>query len=121
MLLGNVKIKRETFFSNFVAFSQYVNFKNVKYLESRHSNDRGNGDENTVGTRFERRKKALFAIKVKMGAGAVVKVILQSCAKKYINFVFRPKMAIFGRAGMRQGVVIPTSISIFDSYDMKSL
>ena len=55
------------FVSNFVAFSQYVNFKNVKYLESRHSNDRGNGDENTVGTRFERRKKALFAIKVKWG------------------------------------------------------
>ena len=29
--------------------------------------ERGNGDENTVGTRFERRKKALFAIKVKWG------------------------------------------------------
>ena len=63
-----------------------------------------------VETRFERRKKALFAIKVKMGAGAVVKVILQSCAKKYINFVFRPKMAIFRRAEMREGgrVATPT-------------
>ena len=66
-LLSNVKIRRDIFFSNVVAFSQYLNFENVKYLESRHSNDRGNGDENTVGTRFERRKKALFAIKVKWG------------------------------------------------------
>jgi hypothetical protein len=37
--------------------------------------------------------------------------------------VFRPKMAIFRRAGMREGgrVATPTSFSIFDSYDMKSL
>ena len=37
--------------------------------------------------------------------------------------VFRPKMAIFQRAGMREGerVATPTSFSIFDFYDMKSL
>ena len=37
--------------------------------------------------------------------------------------VFRPKMAIFRRAGMREGgrVATPTSFSIFDFYDMKSL
>ena len=36
--------------------------------------------------------------------------------------VFRPKMAIFRRAGMREeGVATPTRVSIFDSYDMKSL
>ena len=28
---------------------------------------------------------------------------LQSCAKKYKNLVFRPKMAIFWRVGMREG------------------
>jgi hypothetical protein len=36
---------------------------------------------------------------------------------------FRPKMAIFRRAGMRERerVATPTSFSIFDFYDMKSL
>ena len=28
---------------------------------------------------------------------------IQSCAKKYRKFVFRPKMAIFWRAGMKEG------------------
>ena len=37
--------------------------------------------------------------------------------------VFRPKMAVFRRVEMREGgrVATPTSFSIFDSYDMKSL
>ena len=39
------------------------------------------------------------------------------------NFVFRPKTAIFWRAGMKEGGLLsnPTSFSIFDSYDIKSL
>ena len=32
-----------------------------------------------------------------------IKEYLQSCAKKYRNFVFRPKMAILRRMGMREG------------------
>ena len=43
--------------------------------------------------------------------------------KSIENFIFRPKKAIFRRAGMKEGgrVATPTSVSIFDSYDMKSL
>ena len=41
------------------------------------------------------------------------------CKKSIENFIFRPKMAIFHRARMREAT--PTSFSIFDSYDMKSL
>ena len=43
--------------------------------------------------------------------------------KSIENFVFRPKMAIFLRAGMREGgrVATPTRVSIFDYFDMNSL
>ena len=47
-------------------------------------------------------------------------VIYSRVQKSIENFVFRPKMAIFRRTeGGR--VATPTSFSIFDSYDMKSL
>ena len=50
----------------------------------------------------------------------MVKVILQSCAKKYINFVFRPKMAIFRRAEMREGGLrLPLAQSICTHYSKK--
>ena len=51
------------------------------------------------------------------------KVSYSRVQKSMENFVFRPKMAIFRRAGIREGgrVATPTSFSIFDSYDMKSL
>ena len=51
------------------------------------------------------------------------KISYSRVQKSIENFVFRLKMAIFRRAGMREGgrVATPTSISIFDSYDIKSL
>ena len=48
--------------------------------------------------------------------------LLQSCAKSIENFVFRPKMAISQRAGLKEGgLPLPLAFLIFDSYDMKSL
>ena len=118
IVASNVKWKM---FSNFVAFSEYLNFKSTSSSEIIFGGFQQFGTSvartTTVlhcsGITYTLRKKKIsitfnrHAVQILRGIARYTRLsqgqTYSRVQKSTYNFVFRPKMAIFRRAGMRKG------------------